>query len=751
MKKIRSYPKKTFFRKKVSFGLPSKKFLRNFLVLFFSIGVTLTTFAEQAPGFTVDPTTRYIHITYAVPADVPETLDIYAVWSPSGKGEWHPARVMPLVSETALNLVRNEEWSQWAQGHIVERRAEGLERTVVFNPYPEAQTDGKVEIDVQIKINTPDGKNLNTQEVRIACDNSDVVYLEDWSKILQQTLLTTSTYDQKWTYRTDLDPGEGSTLNNDLYGTSPADLPLPQLTYPLDLYGFYALFVCTSPAKGGIQLRLSGDERADPLSSRLPREEVLWRWASMDRQHLVLKQPHGYKGNTAAHIDYVKLVPLPPDLAQELDTQFSTPDKLIAGYWEPYSWAFYDNVQNVLQHREQLTAFQEARIGIVDTQIGRFGMKVVYESRNTDPLYYSTIGDPVAGDNKPLTDNVGKMQQFTNTLDATIRYAKELGLRAHANFGASNCYPGSPLQGDFSKAHPDWMRGSALRFEVPEVRDYALRLYRESLDIGAPGLSIDFCRYPETVDSIETGNTFMQTMSALAKEYAQKRGEPVPVLVRFPGTVVRRAEFFDYRAWAKEGWVDYLCPSNIQGIHLNIDITPYLEAVQGTACMLLPEVDALTWGLPMPGPFLWRVKQLYDLGVPGLYIYQADGRVLGKPNDRRCMRLLASSEGVRQWWEEDARLRPQRSKGIYISFPEHPEGKYHGYERIRVWIEGIPMSEVEMYLDDKLVTQLPGPPYMLGREDYADNALIPSGEHQLRIRAKDGNAWLEQTFSIRGG
>ncbi len=719
--------------------------------VFLFAGVQSLLFAQQSTKFTVDPVTRYIHITYTVPNEAPETLEVYCSWSPVEKGEWHPAKIMPFVSETAMNLVRTEEWSQWLQGHIVERRAAGLERTVVFNPYPDAQINGAVKIDFQVKINAPDGKTLNTQELRIACGNSDVVYLEDWSNLLQQPLLTSSTYDRKWTFRTNLDPGEAATLNNDLYGTSPADLPLPQLTYPLDLQGTYALFVCTSPKNSGMHLRLTGDERADLLLSKRPCEEVFWRWCPMDRQHLVLKQPHGYKGSATAQIDYVKLVPLSPELARTLDAQFGVPDKLIAGYWEPYSWAFYDNVQNMLQHREQLTAFQDARFGIVDTQIGRFGMKVVYESRKTDPLYYSTIGDPEPGDNHPLTDNVGKMQQFTNTLDATVRYTKELGLKAHANFGASNCYPGSPLQGDFSKAHPDWMRGSALRFEVPEVREYALGLFREALEIGAPGLSIDFCRYPETVDNIETGNTFMQALSALAKECAQKRGERVPVLVRFPGTGVRRTEFFDYRTWAKEGWVDYLCPSNIQGIHLHIDMAPYLEAVQGTACTLLPELDGLGWGLPLPGPFLWRTKQLYDLGVPGLYIYQADARVLGRPNDRRCMRLLASSEGVRHWWEEDTRLRPQRSKGIYLSFPEHPEGKYHGYERIRVWLEGIPMGEVEIYLDDKLVTQLPGPPYMLGREDYADDTIIPSGDHQLRIRAKDGAAWLEQTFSLHGG
>ncbi len=715
------------------------------------LGLAAHGWTEADATYTVDPVTRYIHVTYSVPKEAPDAVAIQCEWSPADKNEWHPARVMPLLSETAMNLLPKEMWDQGRKGRIVERRAAGLTRTAVFNPYPDAETGGAVEVDFRIAIEAPDGAVLTTRQIRLHADRKDIAYIEDWSNVLQQDALGTLKYDRAWTYRTGLGESEEVTFGNDLYGTSPGDLALPPLSYPLDLHGTYAIFVCTSAAKGGMRLRLSGDERTNMLASRFPGQEILWRWAAMDRQHLVLKQPHGYKGCSPAHIDYVKFVPLSPETAKQLDDAFGVPDRFIAGYWEPYSWAFYDDVQNSLQHREQITAFREARFSLLDTQIGRFGMKVVYESRKTDPLYYRTIGDPEPGDNSPLTDNVGKMQQFTNTLDATIRYARELGLQPHANFGASNCYPGSPLQGDFSKAHPDWMRGSALRFEVPEVRNYALTLYRESLEIGAPGISIDFCRYPETVDSVETGNTFMQAMSALAGEFAQQRGQAVPVLVRFPGTGVRRAEFFDYSTWAREGWVDYLCPSNIQGWPLYIDIAPYLAAVQGTACKLLPEIDALGWGLPLPGPFLWWANRLYDLGVPGLYIYQADGRVLGTPGDRRCMRLLASREGVRRWWEEDARLRSARSKGIYLSRPEHPDGAYHSYERVRVWLEGLPMAEVEMFVDGKLITQAPGPPYTLGTEEASADKLLSAGEHVLHIRARDGDGWLEQDFAIRGG
>src|SRR5687768_10563317 len=107
----------------------------------------------QSPTVTTDPITRYFHITYAVPADAPDVVSVFCSVSPASSGAWVPARVTPLVSETALVMVPNEEWTQWeSKGHVTERRAAGLSRTVVFNPYPQAQVDGKVDADFRIEI-----------------------------------------------------------------------------------------------------------------------------------------------------------------------------------------------------------------------------------------------------------------------------------------------------------------------------------------------------------------------------------------------------------------------------------------------------------------------------------------------------------------------------------------------------------------------------------------------------------------------
>lgn len=692
-----------------------------------------------------DPLSRLIQVTYPVPADAPERVVARCAWSPRGQGRWLPARVQPLLSETAWGLLREADWGPWAKGEVSEWRAAGLERNLLFNPYPEAQPGGLVDLDLRIELYAEGERLLCREQASVQADNRDVVYADDWTAVLQKDAVSSAGTPGTWSVEKGLAAGAGQPARGGmrLLGAAGA-VELPQLTFPLALRGHYAIFVCSG---AGVRLRLSGDVRSDRLHSRVPGSEELWRWSRLDWQHLIVRQSYAYTGPAATSLDYVKFVPLSPALLARLDGAFGPPDRFVACYWEPYSYAFADNVQDAAWHLEYLDAYRDAEVSLVDTQLGRFGMQMVYETRVADQLFYQTQGDPIGAIENPQTTNVGRMQQYTNTLQATLGFGNALGLQVHANFGATNCYPGTPLQGEFSKAHPEWMREHALRYEVPEVRRFILDVYRETLEIGAPGLSIDFCRYPEGIDAAATCTGFFRELRALADEYAVRRGQRIPILVRFPAHGVRLAELFDYPAWVREGLVDYLCPSSIQGRFHYFDVTPYLETTAGTACQLLPQIDALPWGLPKPGLFLWRLQQLYAQGVKGIYVYQGDEMVIGSPGQRRCLRLARSAAAVARFWAEDARLRPTRSKGIFISQPIHHPG-YHSWERLHVWLEGMPMGEVELSLDGRLINRFAGPPYLLGSQDRSGDTALPAGEHTLRVRARDGAGWLERSFAI---
>ena len=218
--------------------------------------------------------------------------------------------MLPFVSDTALLLAPEEERQQWTKGAVIERRAAGLTRTVVFNPYPEAQAGGRVDILFRVEIAAPDGQPLATEQGRVQADSTDVACVEDWTQVLQRDAVSTASPangQSGWFFRTDL--GDSASHGNCLEGHADAQTQIRQLTYPLDLRGHYALFVSTG---GSAQLRLSGDERSDHIGDGGPRGEVFWRWTSMDRQNLIVKQEHGHTGWRGARMDYVRFVPLSP-------------------------------------------------------------------------------------------------------------------------------------------------------------------------------------------------------------------------------------------------------------------------------------------------------------------------------------------------------------------------------------------------------------------------------------------------------
>ena len=207
-------------------------------------------------------------VSYPVPQDAPEEVAVLCAWSPAGEAIWQPAKVTPFVSETALRLVPGEEWNEWiGQGRITERRAAGLMRTLCFNPYPEAQEGGRVAVDFRIEVQSAEGTALAVHMLRLEADFSDVTVIEDWSSVFQQNALDADAEADgaHWSWRTDLPPEKGVSLGNALYGDAGPDTPLPPLSYPLDLKGWYAIFV---HVPGSIRLRLTGDERDDLLSSR---------------------------------------------------------------------------------------------------------------------------------------------------------------------------------------------------------------------------------------------------------------------------------------------------------------------------------------------------------------------------------------------------------------------------------------------------------------------------------------------------
>lgn len=692
----------------------------------------------------VDSVTRYVRVQYFVPETAPDIVTVKCSVRSDNDQSWYPANVWPYISETAFELMHDDQWlASFEDGTFAERFAEGALRWLVWNPFAKYKGIFKGSLKIEIYA---DDEQIDSQNIELELDNTDVININDWENVIQKQHLSSLTEkeEDKWI----IVNNKRNTVEAPKKG-----VVLPQLTYPLDLKGRHAIFVTMPDKPGSIQLRLSGDERYQRFQNSKPGCEVFWKYADMDREHLVIKQPWNtvnmYEVDYLARLVAVRFVPVNESMNEGIDKKDK---KLVIGYNEPYSWAFDENVQNNPGHYESLIAFAEADLEIVDVQISRIGMKAVYECRAADQLIGVTFGDSVRGV-MPVTDNVGRMQQYTNTLKSQIKYSKMLGMTAYANIGATNCYPGTYLEADITKKHPELMREKRLRYDIPIVREYALSIFEEALQIGAKGLSIDWCRYPDSIDRKETVTEFFRLLRALADKYEQKDNEKIKISTRFPAVGVKCSQFMDYDTWIKEGLVDFICPSNIQGRHLSFDITQYAKAVKGTDVKLLPCIDGLLWGLAFPGMFIDRAIKCYEDGADGIYVYQCDS-ITWTPIGRSTLSLLSSPKALKAWKQEEDEKQMMYSKNIYItkaligSEEDNNTNKYHSCERPRVWCEGFMPMKVELFVDGELINTYSSPPYILASEEYKDDHRFSTGEHLLEVIASGDGFSLRKEFVI---
>ena len=686
-----------------------------------------------------DPISRYVSIHYDVPAHAPPEVEVRLEVQDSGV--WRSAAVWKHMSETAMVLADSSDWQRGIQeGVVTERRAGGLRRTLHWNPFLAGYSAGAGQAQLKLTI-SGDGDVLLCEQAVVDVDQLGVTLLNDWRKVFQSDEVTEDPSEEScWLFsRT----SQGSSLEVPAKGKA-----LPQLTYPLDLKGWYAIYVLLPPKLGAIELRLTGDERHQSFSSdgSRPGMEVLWRWVDMSRQHLVIGQPYRtvyeFEEHYRAHLSHVRLVALNDQQVQELEERYMPTGRRseLIGYNEPYSWAFYENVQTNLQHWEPLLGFGEAEVDELDIQFARGGSNSQNESRINSQLLGDTHGDPVRG-KVPKTSNVGRMQQYTNMLATQLKYANMLGIRPRANLGASNCYPGTGLESDFSKEHPEWRDGSTLRYDIPEVRAFVISLLKEAVEIGAKAVSVDWCRYPHSIRDAETVNIFF-------RELRGALGPSVSILTRFPGRGVVKWEYMDYATWAREGTVDILCPSGIQGRHMHIDIGEYLEAVRGTGARVYPNLEGLGWGLTIPGMWFQRAQSCYEQGADGLYVYQCDAPVLSSASSRRWLRFTAYPDSIRDWLKDERGRQGEYSTDVYIQSPLRGEA-FPPHQRLRVWVEGSKATRVQLLVDGELINDYAEPPYVLGSEENEDDHRFGSGEHTLTVKMDLGSdAWLERDFTV---
>jgi hypothetical protein len=534
---------------------------------------------------------------------------------------------------------------------------------------------------------------------------------------------------------------------------------LEPLAFRPKLKGRYAVLVSV-PQKPSSSIELSlGSDRFYQNFAGDDAHEYVWRIAKMDGQTLLAKQPWNtidtlekIGDSSRARLRQVRFVPV-DDATYERLTRLDhlKRDKLVYAYFEPYSWAFEERVDRNSLLMEPIAAYAEAQVDAVDMQLGRFGSRPLYQSLVEEPLMGNTIGDPAPGSNKPPeTLNVGRLALDTDLWRAAAAAGRAWETPVIANFGAGISYPHTPMEGNFSKAHPEWTarNGTFLQYKFKPVRDYCLAMYKEILDRGARRISIDFGRYPYVIDKPETATLFLKELRQLTGRYL-KNGKRIQISVRFPVPETSSgSEVFDPKPWVDQGLVDTISPTTINGNASFFDATPYIKMTRGTAVKCLPNIDP---GGPLrPEGIVYWAKHNYDLGADGVYLYQADYLLVGSMQGSNMVghRNLIARLGSRQAVDETVRAyekeQVQFGTDIYIEYPWT-----YTNNRPRVWIEGGHVEAVQYFMDGKEVPGRTTRPYSIGGEGWRQDFKSSDGKPVVfKVRAKIDGYWLERESSF---
>ncbi|MCK5803043.1 MAG: hypothetical protein KAI66_09435 [Lentisphaeria bacterium] len=705
--------------------------------------------AEMTVTPTLDRISQNIHIAYRVPAGTPEEVHVRCTFALQDSDEWKPAAVNKLRSPTASYILRKTDIfkEEADSGTVTELFSAARTRTLVWEAATQLPAGRKTDLKLKLEVLKGDIV-LAQKQIAYTVDLTNVLMLSKFAgnKDIYPAIVAQGNRDNPGWYQ--------SALGLESYES---DAPLEPLAWAHRLAGYYAMYVAVPKNPDStVNLRLSSDMYAQRFSGFDGREQF-WKIARLDNTNLVISQSHRvtYKINdaTRSRLRYLRLVKVSKG---DHDTLYRSRtvkrDKLVFGYFEPYSWAFNEYVGNNYKFAEALAAYADARVDHVDMQVGRHGARPLYASYLDSPLYGLTHGDsnPKTGA-APKSLDTGRMVRLADAIKAGTFFAKAWGMRSAVNFGAGITYHGGPLEGAFAKENRDLTNGKYfLSLKHEKVVKHLLAMFREALTMGGENLSIDFNRYPFVAKTPDEVFHFLTKTRKLTDELSSPERK-IEILVRFP-IPGSKGEEGNYRPadWVAAQLVDYLVPKDHGGHDPYFDIKRYVAMVKGTTVKLLPCIEGGNGSMAFPGEQLRRVAQLYRDGADGIYIYQSDANIVATMNGPLCnqkdlIRVFGSSKLVNEALAEMERRDDSYSTEALL---------YHSqpYQSCRavLWIEGLRTSKVSLHHKgrDEALGSYTTPPYVLGRGGHKNHYQFLGPNQKITATMRYGEKIWTKEFNL---
>ncbi|MCP4640820.1 MAG: hypothetical protein GY851_10320 [bacterium] len=268
------------------------------------------------------------------------------------------------------------------------------------------------------------------------------------------------------------------------------------------------------------------------------------------------------------------------------------------------------------------------------------------------------------GDLRVHANVMGLIESGKGPLRIAVERSHELGLKLIARLEINHEYgPASDdnwqwvaFVGSFNKTHPECRIGDGvlLDFKHKEVRDFKLSIFRETLEAGADGVSIDLAVYPPFFADPEAGTPimtqFMRDVRALLDEFTGYNDPRKEMMVRLPARNANDLGL-DWQTWLREGLVDYLVPTHYRpNEQFDVAVDEYIALGRETNTKVYP--------------CIWQVLGFVDTD-PRPQDDDTGNRRYDKPktpemfNAQALLFHRAGAEGLQLGFSEDQwRLRP---------------------------------------------------------------------------------------------
>lgn len=515
------------------------------------------------------------------------------------------------------------------------------------------------------------------------------VLLTDMSRCTPGTALTRDTRLKQWRV---LDYEAGNLSGKLVW--APAESQVPELTLPLGVTGWHAVYVgLVDPAYLGCQalLRLTRDPAPVPRARTTGvLEEALFKVADLTGQSLhISRHPLG----PGCGVAYVKLVPLTPEEVQARQArQADAARRRLVTTIDGFSFIYSRRCTTREDLLREVEVYRDTDFGTLLLQPGGADM-VNYPSRIGEMPGQTLEVFGRTGDRYYAEAIRELARQKINPTQVLIEGAHGVGLKVHVAVRPGAWEHSPPLDDFFTsrfyREHPQWRcvdrdgtPVSRLSYAVPAVRAHLVDVLREAVGFGADGASVLYVRgapfmlfekpfadlfrrrYGVEAQSVEDTDprllslraeimtAFMREIRTMLDEEGQKRRTRLALSAMVLADEADNLRFgLDLRQWVKAGLVDLVMPylGAGGGTAKDYDMGFFGEVCDPAGVPVKPTL--IGWSTPNLPSVLEKTADLYARGAAGVTFW--DGNSGDDRTDRWCtLQSLGQADDARRMLEE---------------------------------------------------------------------------------------------------